>query len=175
MLQHTSPPLGRALIGLGANLSFHGLEGAALLDAACVAIAEAGLRVLARSRFWRSAPWPPSSQPPFVNAVAELATQARAPQEIYAILEGVEARFGRERTIRWGPRTLDLDLLDAGGVVLDASETGGLIVPHPRLHQRAFVLGPLCDIAPDWRHPVLGETARALYAALPGGQSAEPL
>lgn len=161
------------LIGLGGNLP--GMLGGvrATLEAALAALEQEGVRVAARSRWYRTAPLPPSDQPDFVNAVVAVET-ALGPRDLLAALHRVEARFGRSRGAANAARTLDLDLLAYGDRV-DAGEDGGPVLPHPRLHQRAFVLLPLAEIAPDWRHPRLGVTARELAAALPPGQDAAPL
>jgi len=152
-----------ALIALGSNLPFGGLAGAALLDAAVAALEEAGLAVEVRSSVWTTPAWPPSDQPDYANAALAADVGGRTPEETLALLMAVERRFGRERRELWAARTLDLDLLDLDGVV---QESPGLTLPHPRLHQRRFVLGPLAEIAPDWRHPVTGCSPAALLAAL---------
>jgi len=164
------------LIGLGANLPSprHGPP-KATLEAALRALEEAGLRLLRRSRWYRSAPLPASEQPAYVNGVAVVETEL-APAPLLALLHDVEGRLGRMRTERWGPRVIDLDLLAYHDVVLEpARGPEAPVLPHPRLHERAFVLLPLAEVAPDWRHPVLGRSVAKLIAALPGDQTAEPL
>lgn len=101
-------------------------------------------------------------QPPYLNLVAELDTRL-PPRALLEALLGIEQALGRVRREPWGPRTVDLDLLLYGDLVLKEE---GLEVPHPRLHQRAFVLVPLCDLVPQGRHPVLGRTFAELLAAL---------
>lgn len=139
------PPAARsAWIGLGGNLG----DVAARLEAALLALARLpGTRLLRRSRLYRSPPWGIVEQPAFVNAVAELETTLRAPELLSALLE-IERAAGRrrDRARRWGPRELDLDLLLYGAGQLDLP---GLTVPHPGLHQRAFVLVPLAELAPE--------------------------
>jgi 2-amino-4-hydroxy-6-hydroxymethyldihydropteridine diphosphokinase len=160
------------LIGLGANLASAEGGPQATLEAALAALGQAGVAILARSRWYRSAPVPRSDQPWFVNGVAAVGTRL-APAALLALLHQIEAAFGRERGETNAARTLDLDLLAYDDLV--ASGADGPILPHPRLHQRAFVLLPLAEIAPDWRHPVLGASLAALIAALPPGQDAKPL
>ena len=152
------------LIGLGANLPSpeHGPP-RATLRAALAALAAHGAKVLRRSPWYESAPVPPSGQPWYVNAVAELES-ALSPQELLAALLAVEAGFGRVRGARNASRTVDLDLLDYRGLVTGPGEKPEL--PHPRLHERAFVLLPLRDLAPGWRHPACGRTVDALIEAL---------
>jgi 2-amino-4-hydroxy-6-hydroxymethyldihydropteridine diphosphokinase len=160
-------------VGLGANLPFPGLPGCrATCGAALAALRDEGADVRRRSRWYRSAPIPASDQPWHVNAAVELGWAGSA-QALLELLHRLEARFGRRRGPPGAPRTLDLDLLAFGGEVRTAGE--GPLLPHPRLHERAFVLLPLCDLAPGWRHPVLGRTARELLAALPPGQAVEVL
>jgi 2-amino-4-hydroxy-6-hydroxymethyldihydropteridine diphosphokinase len=146
------------LIGLGANLSspVYGPP-QKTLEAALAGIESGGIRVAARSPWYRSAPVPASDQPWFVNAVAELETDLN-PLELLSYLQEIENRFGRLRDQRWEARIIDLDLLAydeqiIGQPAMDSSERL-LVLPHPRLAERMFVLRPLADLAPDWRHPV---------------------
>lgn len=156
---------GRTYIALGTNLPFEGLSGPALLDRALESIAAAGVKVLKRSQYWRSDPWPADlkDQPAYVNAVAEVDPGELDPAGLFAVLARVEAAFGRERRERWAARALDLDILDFKGFVGDF---GGIRLPHPRMSERAFVLAPLAEIAPEWRHPVTGLNAVVLVAPL---------
>jgi 2-amino-4-hydroxy-6-hydroxymethyldihydropteridine diphosphokinase len=141
------------------------------LTIALTALEGEGIQITARSRWYRTEPVPRSDQPWFVNAVASLATSL-GPPDLLAVLQAVETRFGRVRGERNAARVLDLDLLDYQGRV---TETATLILPHPRLHERLFVLVPLAEIAPDWRHPLLGQTAEQLLAGCVAKQSIEPL
>lgn len=155
------------LLGLGANLpsATHGAP-PATLAAAIDALAAEGAVVERRSPWYRSAPLPAADQPWYVNGVIAVRTRL-APAELLDLLHRTERRFGRERRTRNEPRVLDLDLLDYDGRV----ESGpSMALPHPRLHERAFVLLPLRDIAPGWRHPVSGKSVEALIAELPAEQ-----
>jgi 2-amino-4-hydroxy-6-hydroxymethyldihydropteridine diphosphokinase len=152
------------LLGLGANLpSARFGPPRATLEAALEALTVRGVRVVRRSPWYESAPVPPSDQPWYVNGVAVLA-DAPGPADLLALLHAVERDFGRHRQTRNEARPLDLDLLAYGDEILSVA---GLVVPHPRLHERAFVLAPLADVAPDWRHPALGLSVSALIEALP--------
>ncbi len=124
------------------------------------------------SRLWLSRAWPDPADPPYRNAVMRALTNL-APGEVMRVLHEIEAGTGRVRTgITNAPRTLDLDLIAYGAAVIDEN---GLVVPHPRAHDRAFVMGPLAEIDPDWVHPVLKATAAALYRAATVGKDAHPL
>lgn len=164
------------VIGLGANLpDSAGRPAAETLRAAISVLRGATyLKFLAVSRLWETAPVPVSDQPWYVNAVA-VATSTLAPAEILDRLHGIEAAFGRVRVRRWEARVLDLDLLDADGLVTGADQMQGLVLPHPRMAERAFVLRPLAEVAPDWRHPVSGEPIAALIDRLDPGQICRPL
>jgi len=115
-------------------------------------------RLLARSRLYRTPPWGITDQPDFINAAARLETSLSV-RELLDALQAVEVRAGRVRAIRNGPRILDLDLLLYGGRIIDEP---GLVVPHPRLHERAFVLLPLADVAPELDVPGHGRVHELL-------------
>jgi 2-amino-4-hydroxy-6-hydroxymethyldihydropteridine diphosphokinase len=155
------------LIGIGSNLAappaITPLETA---QAALAALAAPHLHPFACSSWYESAPVPVSGQPWFVNAVALVATELE-PATLLERMLAVESRFGRVRGERNAARTLDLDLLDYDGLIIDSPT---LMLPHPRMAERRFVLEPLCEIAPQWCHPVLHLTAAALLARLPPGQ-----
>lgn len=155
------------VVAIGANLPGPGgrtpLETCEWAVARLVALP--GLRVAARSRWYRTAPVPPSGQPDYVNGAVRLAGEAE-PHALLRALHGIEAEAGRVRGEVNAARTLDLDLLAMDGLVL---ATPALVLPHPRLHERGFVLAPLCDVAPAWVHPMLGRDAVGLLECVPGG------
>jgi 2-amino-4-hydroxy-6-hydroxymethyldihydropteridine diphosphokinase len=147
----------RAYVGLGSNLDDPGAQ----LRAALSSLANLPRTRLSRaSRLYRTPPWGRLDQPEFVNAVAELETEL-TPQELLAALQQIERSAGRERVERWGPRVLDLDLLLHGQRQLDLP---GLHLPHPHLHERAFVLMPLVELVPDVVVPGRGRVADLLAA-----------
>ncbi len=158
--------LNRAVVALGANLG----DPAATFAQALELIGRDVGRVVARST-WREAPAlvhpddPVREHPPYLNGVVLVDTPL-GPEATLAGLHKVERALGRDRaaeTLPWQPRTIDLDLIAFGEETRDGP---GLVLPHPRMHQRDFVLGPLSEIWPDWRHPRLGRTASELLADL---------
>lgn len=149
-------------IALGANLPSRIGPPVATLRAALAELPSRGVAIVRVSSYYETQAWPDPSDPPFANAVAELRT-AHSPRELLAVLHAVEESFGRTRNVKNAPRTLDLDLLDYGGRV----EAGPPMLPHPRMDARAFVLEPLREIAPGWRHPVSGRTVTELLGNLP--------
>ena len=161
------------LVGFGANLPSprHG-DPVATCTAALAALERAGVRVRRRSRWYRSAPVPPSDQPWFVNGVAEVETDLD-PAGLMAVLHGIERDFGRVRRERNEARVIDLDLLAYGDRVSGPDQTPRL--PHPRLADRAFVVLPLAELDPDWRHPESGLRARDLASRLPPDQVIEAI
>lgn len=158
------------VVALGCNLPGAYTSREALLEAAVAALAGEGLAVVARSGWWTSAAWPDPSGPAYLNGVALVET-GLSPAEALAALHRVEAAFGRARSERNAARTLDLDLIAHGRTVMD----GNLVLPHPRAHERLFVMGPLAQIAPDWIHPVLGKSAARLAAGADVGGDARPV
>ncbi len=158
------------VVALGSNLAGEFVSSEALLEAALARLVEAGLPVLRRSGWWRSAAWPDPSGPEYRNGVA-LVEAKTGPKAVLRTLFGVEATFRRVRKGKNSSRTLDLDLIAYGRLVLDEP---GLTLPHPRAHERRFVMGPLAEVAPGWRHPTLGRTVEELIAALPPNARAMP-
>ncbi len=164
-------------IGLGANL--HSSAGSPLETciAAMTALGDGGVTIRRRSPWYETAPVPISDQPWFINAVLDVETRHN-PRELLTLLHTIEGKFQRVRNVLNGARTLDLDLLAYNDVVQGVGEqlSGSIpTLPHPRLHERAFVLLPLCDLAPDWRHPVLNSTASELSLKLSSDQKASRL
>ena len=164
---------GPILIGLGANLPSpqHGTP-TATLEAALAALARQGLKLTRRSRWWESAPVPVSDQPWYVNGVVEVETDL-LPEDLLALLHGVEAEFGRQRSVPNAPRILDLDLLAYGALRREGPEPP--LLPHPRMAGRAFVLLPLAEIRPEWRDPVSGLAIAELILRLDRDQIARPV
>ncbi len=122
-----------------------------------------GLSRVVRSRWYSSAPVPPSGQPRYINGAVR-ASCIWPPERLLTALQTIEQAAGRRRSVPDAARTLDLDVIDHGGLVQPGPV---LILPHPRAHLRRFVLRPLRDVAPDWRHPALGVDVGVLLARLP--------
>lgn len=171
------------IVALGGNLpsDFGGPE--STIRAAYLRLGDEGLRIVKKSRLFETPCFPPGAGPDYVNAAALVESDLDAPA-LLERLHKVEAAFGREREQRWGMRTLDIDLIGGGDLVLPERDTYAawrdldletqmkatpdqLILPHPRMHERAFVLVPVNDVAPEWKHPVLGQTVAEMLAVLP--------
>ncbi len=181
------------LVALGGNLPSAVGAPELTLRKALERFAAFELHLEAVSRFYETPCFPAGAGPDYVNAAARVRANLPA-REVLSRLHEIEAEFGRERVNRWGMRCLDLDLLAMGDAVLPDLEQytewqalpleaqkqqapEGLILPHPRLGERAFVLVPLADVAEGWRHPVSGQTVPEMLAALPEAekQAVKPL
>lgn len=148
--------MAEVLLGLGGNLG----DVPRTIAAALERLEVAGVRTLARSSLYRTPPWGNTDQPPFVNACARGRTELR-PRALLGTILALEADLGRERGERWGPRTIDIDILDYDGIAL---REPGLTLPHPRLTERAFVLVPLAEIAPE--RVIAGRSVRSWAASV---------
>ncbi|GFE66398.1 2-amino-4-hydroxy-6-hydroxymethyldihydropteridine diphosphokinase [Litoreibacter roseus] len=170
-------------IALGANATSSLRSSFVTLSQSLDALDSASVSITSTSCFYVTPAFPAGSGPDFVNAVVNVATRLK-PAELLPNLHSIEAEFGRVRAERWGARTLDLDLLAFEDIVLPDLRTAQawaglplddqiektpdqLVLPHPRMAERAFVLVPFCDIARTWRHPITGKTAQAMLDALP--------
>ena len=151
------------LVAIGANLTDRGVPPWQTCESAAYHLTNVcGLQRAQVSRWYESAPMPPSGQPPYVNGVVRLEGEAD-PADLLDKLQSIETEHGRQRGIPNAARTLDLDILAMGDLVRTSPDP---VLPHPRMHERAFVLRPLLDVAPGWRHPVLGLTVEELLGRL---------
>jgi len=181
--QNLFQKVSQCLIALGSNSEFRGVSPTKTLAKSVDLLSAAGCVIRAKSRNFETPAFPPGAGPAFVNAAIHV-TWAGTAHTLMKVLHDVEAEFGRQREHRWSARTLDLDLLlmddevhpDPQTVItwmdldLDAQKTqtpDQLLVPHPRMHDRSFVLVPLMDIAPDWVHPITKLSVRMMHDALP--------
>lgn len=157
---------------LGGNLPVPGVGNSRDVIEKTIQVIDANvISVIGRSPLYRSAPVPASDQPDFVNGVISLATALSA-EDLLARFHEIERDFGRVRAAANAARTLDIDLIDyCGSIVSPPEGEAGLTLPHPRLQERAFVLFPLFDLAPDWVDPRNGRSIRQLLASLPSGQA----
>jgi 2-amino-4-hydroxy-6-hydroxymethyldihydropteridine diphosphokinase len=145
-------------IGIGSNLGNREKNCSRSIDL----LEKNGIVVRRMSSLYETMPWGVRDQPLFLNMVIEVETELK-PQEFLKLLKNVEIEVGRKRSSRWGPRTIDLDILLYDDIILNKDT---LIIPHPFLHKRDFVLIPLCEIAPDVKHPALQLTMRELLQML---------
>ena len=149
----------KAYIGLGSNL---GDRRKHLITAINRIDVCEGIRVVNRSGFYETKPVGGPPQPDFINCVVELETK-NGPLELLAELKEIESALGRKPGVRWGPREIDIDVLLYGNKVI---KSGNLTIPHENMHKRFFVLGPLCEISPDLKHPVFKKTILDLLKEL---------
>ena len=178
------------LIGLGSNEPWGHHNSSEILISSIYSLRQNNIAVLKISRFYKTPCFPKGLGPDYVNAAVMVSSQLDA-YSLLAVLHLIEEEKDRTRPKRWGKRTLDLDLLAFGSHILPNLHAYNkwrylsldlqkkvvpdrLIVPHPRLHERSFVLGPLMDIAPDWHHPVLSQSVEQMFSAL-GSQLLEEL
>ncbi|MGB0507909.1 MAG: 2-amino-4-hydroxy-6-hydroxymethyldihydropteridine diphosphokinase [Pikeienuella sp.] len=170
------------LVAVGANLPSQQGNSLRTCKIALDRIESLGVEITHQASWRRSPAFPAESGPDFTNGAIQVETTL-SPATLLVLLHKVEADLGRERPVRWGPRVCDLDLIAYGDVVSpnidtlqrwmtlgdaagDCAPPNELILPHPRMHERAFVLGPLMDIAPDWLHPQTGRTVREMWTRL---------
>ncbi len=154
------------LIGLGSNMTGPWGLPAETLDRAVEEIAKNGAKVLARSSWIETKPYGISDQPGFVNGAIEINTSLR-PEELLVMLHEIEIAAGRKRREKWGPRTLDLDIIAYDDVVMEGADNSlNLTLPHNDLHNRSFVLLPVRELNPLWQHPVSGRTVTQMLDEL---------
>lgn len=164
------PYRGAIVLAFGANVAGRWGQPATAIVRAMNELQKSGVIINIRSEIYLTDPVGNIDQPVFYNAVA-LVQANSPPAHLLRLLKRLERAAGRRQGAHWGPRPLDIDLIDFKGLVLGWPArqriSGRLVLPHPLMHARAFVLGPLMDIAPFWRHPVIGRTTRSLWLALP--------
>jgi 2-amino-4-hydroxy-6-hydroxymethyldihydropteridine diphosphokinase len=153
----TINPPSTVFLALGSNLG----DRSANLQSAIASLTP-GVRVLQSSSVYETAPWGITDQPDFLNMALKGETSL-GPVELLHLLKNIEIGLGRQPSVHWGPRLIDIDILFYSNLVL---EKLGLVIPHPHLHERAFVLVPLADLAPDLLHPVFGRSVRDLLAGV---------
>jgi len=165
-------------LGLGGNLDCETYGSPRrTCGAALELLAQKNIKVVARSRWYESAPVPISDQPWFVNGVVGIKT-ALSPDDLVSVVLDVESELGRRRSIPNAARTIDIDVLAYDNLIIsnqNPDNTSDVEIPHPRMHLRAFVLLPLADIAPDWVHPRSRVHIRDLINDLPKDQICKPI
>lgn len=154
------------ILGFGANLDSRFGKPESTIEAAYSELIKAGIIIVKKSSIWMTAPVPISDQPWYKNSVCLIETKKNS-QDILSIIRKIESDFGRLRTIQNAPRVIDIDLLCYDNLILNTQD---LQIPHPRLHERAFVLYPISEIAPDWIHPQTGTHLRDYIKLLPQEQ-----
>ena len=179
----------KALVLLGSNVTYALEESSKLVRDALNCLSERGLRITSTSHYYSTACFPAGAGPDFINVAAQLMVD-EPPESLLIKLHEVEDVFGRERPSRWAQRTLDIDLIAYDDLVMPDRETfqhwmnlpleeqmkqapDQLILPHPRVQDRAFALIPLSDVAPDWHHPVLGKSIKEMVEALSEDEKSE--
>ena len=179
----------KTFVAIGSNLEVQNTTTEGIVRAGLHSLNDFNIRMVAQSYLYNSPAFPAGSGPDFVNAVVQLEFDGDS-QSLLSRLHEIETNFGRERNARWGARTLDLDLLTHRNEILPGKDQfrawvdlpldqqklqtpDHLILPHPRIQDRAFVLLPLADIAPDWVHPVFGTTTMQMLNALDKKDRAE--
>ncbi len=157
-------------VALGSNVSLHGQSPLDTLEAALLQLETSGPNVVSVSSLYVTEAIGGGRQPRYVNAVVRLRTSS-PPATLLRLLKRIERSAGRRLGRHWGPRTLDLDIVSAGAVYMHSQASlrvrGQLILPHPEMHKRAFVLLPLSDVAPAWWHPRLKRSITQLLATIP--------
>lgn len=157
----------RVFLSLGSNLG----DSRAALEQAVRLLEEGDVRIIQLSSFYRTKAWGKTDQPDFLNAVLEAETLLTAPELLKFILQ-TERKMGRERLEKWGPRTIDIDILYYGNTISEEQE---LVLPHPHLHLRKFVLVPLNEIAPDFIHPVFQKNTAVMLQESPDNSDPVPV
>jgi 2-amino-4-hydroxy-6-hydroxymethyldihydropteridine diphosphokinase len=161
--EHKSAQFSGVYLSLGSNLRYLDQTPRTNLVRALNSLQAGGDKIIASSSLWRSDAWPAGTgAPSFINAVCQISPLDNNPANLLSRLHTIEAKFGRQRNPlnRWNARSLDLDLLDYNGIILQNNSF--LELPHPRIHSRDFVLMPLLEISPNWVHPISGTTGRCL-------------
>ena len=165
-------------IALGSNLETQNLSRLGIINSALGYFSQFNIILIKVSSFWESRSYPDKTQPNFVNAVSQVYSELN-PYQILNGLKNIEKKMGRKNNARWGNRVLDLDIIGSGSIILPnkfefnkwlkmplykqiKNQPGELILPHPRIQDRLFVLKPLNEIDPNWRHPVLNKTSLEL-------------